>query len=336
MEFKGDPDYAYAVGVIRAKERDLLTRERFVRLVEAKDAHDLFRLLSDTPYGDVSRGESHPEGVIQKGLEREFLKSVSLFSILCRDEKTRETVFLRYDFHNVKVVFKERVTGKEFEAARYPDGNYPFDILKSAIEGNSWWDIHPSLRDALRKCRKKIEKNPYPHYIDSVIEKVMYEVILDKIEESRIPFVKQWIVSEIDLTNIGTLFRGRYAKRPWADIMDVLIEGGTLDASFYKRIWEDPVDSLPPKFQHTPYRNVVEKGVEGFQEGSFASLDRAMMEYRLVFHRESRYVAMGIEPLISYLFFKEMETKLIRTILVGKVNRVENKVLKELIPNALG
>ncbi len=335
MELRGNPDYAYAVGVIRVKEKALLSQERFNRLVEAKNVEDLLRLLSDTPYGEGSHEETHPERAIRQGLEREFLGSISLFSTLCHDQTIKETVFYRYDFHNLKVIFKERSAKGRLEPARYPDGNYPFDVLRAAVEENAWLDIEPDFRDTLRSCKAKIEEDPLPYVIDNTLDKTMFAMMRSRVKDAD-PFFREWVVSEIDLTNIGAFFRCRYAERPRAYLMAALIPGGTLDASFYQKAWEEPIESLPAKFQHTSYRKVVEKGIEAFEKGSFASLDRAMLEHRLAFHRETRNVAMGIEPLISYLVFKETETKMLRMILVGKMNRIDPETLKEFIPNALG
>ena len=334
MAFRGNPDYAYAVGVIRTKEKALLNRERFNRLAETKNTDDLLRLLSDTPYGEISQEEAHPETVIQDALKREFLESVSLFSNLCHDKPIREVVFLRYDFHNLKVIFKEKTSRKKYESARYPDGNYPFNILKTAVEENTWLDIRLDLRDVFRRCKEKIEKDFRPHYIDNMLDRAMYETILGKLD-GRVPFIREWVVSEIDLTNIGAFFRCRYAERPRICLLDPCIAGGLLDAAFFQNIWDEPLESLPAKFQHTSYRRVVEKGVEVFQKDSFTSLDRAMMEHRVAFHRETRIVAMGVEPLISFLFFKEVENRMLRLMLVGKMNQIDPDILKEFIPNVV-
>ncbi len=335
MEFKENPDYAYAVGVIRMKERDLLTPERFNRLAEAKDAADLLRLLSDTPYGGASHEEAHPEHLLQEALKREFLKSISLFTILCRDPLVKEMVFYRYDFHNLKVIFKEKVSKRRYEAARYPDGNYPFDVLETAIGENVWWDIQPDFRDVLRGCKERIDGDPAPHAIDNILERAMFGVLRTRAIEA-VPFVRDWVISEIDLTNIGAFFRSRYAERPRTYMTSALIPGGLLEPGFFQKAWDEPVESLPGKFQHTPYRRIVERGMEVFEKGSFAPLDRAMMEYRLAFHREARNVSLGIEPLVSFLVFKEIETKVLRMILVGKKNRIDPEILKEFIPNVLG
>ena len=334
MEFKGNPDYAYAVGVIRVKEKALLNQERFNRLAEAKNVEDLLRLLSDTPYGEGAHEETHPERIIRRGLEREFLDSISLFSTLCHDQTIKETVFYRYDFHNLKVIFKEQSTQGKFEKAKYPDGNYHFHVLKTAVEENTWLEIDPDFRDILRTCKARIEQEPLPHVIDNILDQTMFAMMLSEVRTAD-PFFREWIISEIDLTNIGAFFRCRYAERPRAYFSSALIGGGSLDASFYQKAWDEPIESLPAKFQHTPYRRVVEKGIEAFEKGSFASLDRAMLEFRLLFHRETRNVAMGIEPLVSYLVFKETETKVLRMILVGKMNRIDSEILKEFIPNAL-
>jgi len=335
MKFSGNPDYAYAVGVIRVREKELLNRERFYRLAETKSMEDLLRLLSDTPYGEGGHDEGRPENILQEGLKREFLQTISLFSTLCRDDSVKEAVFLRYDFHNAKVVFKEKATGETYGEARYPEGNYSFDVLKAAIEENLWWDIEPALRDVLRGCRDEIERDPRPLHIDHVLDRAMFQAMLERVGGA-VPFIRQWVVSEVDLTNIGAFFRCRYAERSKSCLQDALIAGGGLDGVFFEKIWDEPSESLPAKFQHTAYRRIVEKGVEGFAQDSFADLDRAMMEYRLAFHRETRNVAMGIEPLISFLFFKETETKVLRMILVGKQNRIEPEILKEYIPHGIG
>ncbi|HEX30202.1 TPA: V-type ATP synthase subunit C, partial [Candidatus Poribacteria bacterium] len=45
--------------------------------------------------------------------------------------------------------------------------------------------------------------------------------------------------------------------------------------------------------------------------------------------RPAKYVAFGIEPLIAYLIAKEHEVKLIRIIMIGKINQLSMDSISE-------
>jgi V/A-type H+-transporting ATPase subunit C len=52
----------------------------------------------------------------------------------------------------------------------------------------------------------------------------------------------------------------------------------------------------------------------------------------LEYLRRAKLVAFGIEPLVAYVHAKENELRIIRTIMVGKLNNVEPNVIKESLP----
>ncbi|MDK2799758.1 MAG: V/A-type H+/Na+-transporting ATPase subunit [Clostridiales bacterium] len=45
-------------------------------------------------------------------------------------------------------------------------------------------------------------------------------------------------------------------------------------------------------------------------------------------------MAFGIEPLVAYLMAKENEIKIVRIIMVGKINNISNEIIRERLREA--
>jgi len=74
----------------------------------------------------------------------------------------------------------------------------------------------------------------------------------------------------------------------------------------------------------------VKSGVEDWKRsGSFSHLEKLFDDHLLSFVKKAKYITFGIEPLIGYLVAKEMEVKNLRTIMVGKFNRLSQEIIKE-------
>ncbi len=66
--------------------------------------------------------------------------------------------------------------------------------------------------------------------------------------------------------------------------------------------------------------------------GSFVGFERTGRDLILGHLRKANLIAFGIEPLIAYLLTKENEVRMIRTIMVGKLNNLQPDRIKESLP----
>ena len=57
-------------------------------------------------------------------------------------------------------------------------------------------------------------------------------------------------------------------------------------------------------------------------------MEKILDEYLMGFIK-SRYIAMGVEPVIAWLFYKEAEIRNVRLILTGKINGISHKIIRE-------
>ena len=83
--------------------------------------------------------------------------------------------------------------------------------------------------------------------------------------------------------------------------------------------------------------NLIFKGFAIVKEGinewnstqNFSSMERMLDDFLLNFAKKAKHITFDIEPLIGYLYAKEMEVKNIRNIMVGKFHDLPNDLIRK-------
>jgi len=87
-------------------------------------------------------------------------------------------------------------------------------------------------------------------------------------------------------------------------------------------------------FFPTDYGRVAQPAGEAKQkqeEGSWLLLEKLKAGFMSNFLAGAKYITFGPEPIISYYFAKLNETRLLRWVILGKINQVPNDILSALI-----
>lgn len=135
---------------------------------------------------------------------------------------------------------------------------------------------------------------------------------------------------QIDLNNIKMFVRIKAIGYQRDFLKKAFIEGGSLDYGFFSDAMDDPVDSLIDKLAMSDYSNVVAEGLGDYSKTkSLMRFEKLSDDFLLNYVKKGKYVAFGIEPIVGYIMAKENEAKLIRIIMVGKINHMENEVIRE-------
>ena len=114
MEVTAVNKYAYAVGRIKALETKLLDRSKIDRMIEAENVGDVLRVLSETEYGDMIaeiKSAEEFEGILYMGLKRTYSVARSFYP----DPELVDLFTLKYDFHNLKVLLKSKLSDQGAE-----------------------------------------------------------------------------------------------------------------------------------------------------------------------------------------------------------------------------
>ena len=106
-------DYGQSVVTIRVLEKRLLTRNRLERMIEAQTPEEVLKLLGETEYfqnmADIHNSQDY-ETILKRETERIF----SIVRSMVKNTAIVDILSLKYDYHNLKVLLKSKITGKDF------------------------------------------------------------------------------------------------------------------------------------------------------------------------------------------------------------------------------
>lgn len=337
-----DVRYAYAVGRVRALETRLLDQPRIDRMVEAEDVERALGVLGETDYREavVEVKEVLDFDII---LSRELKKVLELISSLSHDPELSDLFRLRYDFHNLKVSLKRKYL--EQEGGREPkpqteasgEGGELLDVglveageIARIVQEEDYEKLPDVLREAVADARSGFEKDRDSQLIDIILDKKMYEVFYERFSRSRSRFLIEFLQIWIDLSNIKIFLRVKDLGKDKEFFEKVYLGYGTLPKELFLKLHDEPLESLVRVLAPTHYGKLVGEAVKDWGVSqSLAGLERMCDDYILEFLKKTKYIVFGLEPLIGYLWAKENELRLIRIIIVGKLNNLPAEAIRE-------
>ncbi|HHU63330.1 MAG TPA: V-type ATP synthase subunit C [Clostridiales bacterium] len=322
-------NYAYAVSRIRVLETRLLGRDKIDRMLEAANAQDAFKVLAETEYGTHMEdiGEAYKyEAVLSKEIKRVY----SLIKSLMPQPKIMDMFCIKYDVHNIKVLYKNRFLNIKGSLPLIDVGSIPIDRLTEIIKEKNYKDLPLPIAQTLRKLDEITAIRPDPQHINLMLDRAMFEAINDMAARFRYPFIKELAAIQADVTNIMSFLRIK-AMEGGSPLLDkVLVTGGKLEMSFFTEMADQSVDAFSSRLEYSPYGQLLKEGIEHFTKtGKLSRLEKLADDYIMEYLREHKSNPLGPEALIGYLLAKENEIKIIRIIMVGKINGIKSQVIKE-------
>jgi V/A-type H+-transporting ATPase subunit C len=324
-----ETDFLYATGRVRVLETKLLSRSDIERILNADGPEEAFKILSDTDYGnDLSDVASvyDFETVLEESIKRTF--GVVRQSV----EEPRIIRFftLKYDYHNLKVVVKNQILGiKSKEYFSYLGNVNPEEMQKLAEEDKSA-DVPENIRNAYNEAIELYESTKDPQQVDIVIDKALYDDMRELATAMNDDFLKNYLVTSIDLINIKILVRLMKIKAEGKTLAEALLPGGKLGIDFIESLFAGSLQEVVEALERTPYQPVVAAGLSKWiSSGSPEAFEKAVDNYLLELAKVGRMKPFGSEPIIGYLLARENEIKVLRIILVGKINGISSDMIRE-------
>lgn len=322
-------DFTQAVSRIRVLEKRLLNKVKIERMIDSSSAEEALKVLNETEYSalmsDVKRAEDY-EILLQKELKRVY----SLIREITPYDSLTDILSIRYDYHNMKVLLKGKALEQDFSGILTPMGIVEVSVLKDAINSFDLRSLPEKFAEAIKSSQEEFKESKDPQIIDIIFDKYMYSDMLERASILKEEFVLDYIKSSIDLTNIRTLVRVKMQDKPLNFLKIVLLEGGDLKVDTLINIYNDSFENIISKLSSTKYKNVVKEGLEEFlSNGKLTLFEKLFEDYLMSLIKNAKYVHFGAEPLFGYILAKETEIKIIRIIMVAKLNNVQSSVIRE-------
>ncbi|MCY6370841.1 V-type ATP synthase subunit C [Clostridium ganghwense] len=321
--------YVQAVPRIRALENKLLDKAKIERMIDGNSAEETFKILQETEYGTLMTNVKRPEDY-EIVLSEELKRVYSFMYEVSPDENLIDTMSIRYDYHNIKVLLKGKALNKDLSYLLIPVGTVAVDDMKMYISMEDYRELTPIMKEAIQKSETSFGEHKDPQQIDIILDEYMYKDMLFRAEVLGEPYLLEFLKMNIDLINLKTLLRVKKQKKSRKFLDSVLIEGGKLERETLLDMLNGSNENIVSSLQYTDYNEIMRLGMEEYiQTGKFNVLEKLSDNFIMNFIKDSKYISFGIEPLLAYIFAKENEIKIVRIIMVGKLNNIAGDVIRE-------
>ncbi|MBE6071116.1 MAG: V-type ATP synthase subunit C [Clostridium butyricum] len=321
--------FSQVIPRLRVYETKLLDKSKFDRMIDSHSAGEALKVLQETEYANimtnVKRAEDY-ELILSEELKRLF----TMMYDISPEKSLINLMSIKYDYQNIKVILKGMFLKEDLSYLLVNVGTIDSSKLKNLIENNDIRDLNPTMKEAIEETILKFEETKDPQIIDIILDKCMFKQLVQIKNDINDTFVDKYVKALIDSTNIKTLLRVKKQNKGREFFASVVIEGGSLDKDKLLGMLNDAVENIVTKLAFTDYAEFVRTGIEYYTKtNSVSMLEKLIDNYIMKMMKDAKIIPFGVEPIIAYVYAKETEIKIIRIIMVGKLNNIAAEVIRE-------
>lgn len=322
-------NYAHAVGRLRVLETKLLDKTKIERMIDSSSPEEAIKVLEETEYSNYMASVNRPADY------EIFLKEAlnDLYNLMY--EVTPENLVVdvmntRYDYHNIKVLIKEHILEKDLSNIYISLGTININLLKEYLSSKKSKDVNPIMAEGILKALETFDKDKDPQMIDIVLDSYMYKDMSYKASKLDDKFLKEYIKMHIDLTNIKTLLRARKQEKDRNFFNEVIIQGGNINKDVYMELLNEPDENILKKLPGSLYEKILAEGIKEYiNTGKLNYFEKLSDNFLMEYVKKAKHITFGLEPIIGFIIAKETEIKVLRIVMIGKLNSVAPEVIRE-------
>lgn len=324
-------DFVSSSGYLRTLEKHLLSTSAIDRIVDASDAQEALRMitqLSEYDFNSLKRLEDY-EDVLKKELRRIYLLARSLTNHSC----VVDIPACKYDYHNLKAAVKAKYFPQRTPSPFVYATDTSPQLLEKVVNG----DIDPAksdlplhLQSAAVAAVAAFEKENSPQSIDITLDLLMLAHMKELSDKTGNDFIADYVKNLIDFYNLKTLMRVKDTQKGSAVLSKCLAEGGHTEPSFFIQNYGRTLSAMVPVFHFRNFGEAMRLGMEEFDRtGNYSQLERLLDNYLIDQLKQAKYISYGPEVLFAYILNKENEIRQIRILVTCKHNGIKTEALRE-------
>ncbi|MCZ0717917.1 V-type ATPase subunit [Aerococcus kribbianus] len=312
-------DVAYGAinTTVRVRETTFLTKADYEAMLRADSLADAIAVLRKTDYhvpDDILESKDF-EAFLNQSLKanyRELYAGVP-------DAEVIDILALRYDYHNLKVLFKAWYADKEFDDMLLDFGHYSVDSLRHAIKTDEGRDMDSVMHKAISDVKTYYEDYEDLNGISILLDNAYLNHIGSIKERIDSPEVETYIEAIIDLENLSTIIRAMKQGRSQGFLKVITSDQGTVKQEELLPLADrHDFDGIISLYAHQAYGDALEDYVGQGDAVDVVALDATIAEIKAQMMKNANLAAFGPLPSLAYLYFKENEISNIRLILTAK------------------
>ncbi|NLB33167.1 MAG: V-type ATP synthase subunit C [Tissierellia bacterium] len=322
-----DTDYLFSTARVRSVEKNMLTRERAEKMIDAKTTEDALRVLDDCYYGS---GDAINVDDYEILLTEEHKKTYDFITSIAPELDYFKMFLYPYDYHNLKVIMKSEYLGIEASNILINTGSIDVKNLKYSVKERDFLALTENMGNALKEIIEDFPKTNDPQIIDIILDKYCYDEMLKSAKSTNNQFIIDYVRMQIDAINIKSYVRLKKMNKSWDFFTKIFLDGGKIYEQIFIKNFDDPFDKFAENLLAYDFKEVFIEGTEALQETNKFTILEKLLDNKIIEHiKYAKYVPFGIEPLVGYLIGKDNEIKIARIILAGKTAGISPELIKE-------
>lgn len=322
-------DFTQAAARIKVLETRLLSRTKIERMVDAKDVEEVIKILGETEYSNAI-GEPNKVEEYEKILSAELNRVYKLMYEMSREKIVVDILALKYDYHNLKVLIKEKILQKNLKNLYIAISTIDFPKLRQDYLDNNLGDIDERFNKILENVRKDFEINSDPQRIDILLDRYYFDHLYELAKKADIPLFINYVQNLIDFTNIKSLIRIKKQNKGADFLEEVILCNGKIEKNNIILQANNSLQDILEKFKNYDISLQLKSGLEFYQQSeSLSEFEKQCDNYLMGLNKPSKYINFGPEPIFSYIVAKETEVKVLRIIIVSKLNKLSPNNIRE-------
>ena len=288
----------------------------------------MLQILEETNYDKFIERmeESDFENMLTRALEETFEQVYKVSP----SQKVNEYLSLRYTYHNLKLNFKEQITGDDLSHLYFNFTPYDFSTIDYAVSAGESNRMPEAYVESIREAREAYEQSHDLYAIDVILDRRFHThlgmLALEIGDEDLVTMTKRFT----DYRNLIILVRAKNQNRTRNFLNAVLSSSGSIPKEKVLELSEQDISEVVRFYNTTHLSDVIEEASNDDNTLISTMELEAIIDDQIMNNMQrGKYVATGPLPILAFIHAKETEIKNLRIILYAKDLKLSEEEIRE-------
>lgn len=330
-EIRDDAHYLFICATLTEREKEFIDKTRWERMAAAQSLDDFLKVLQETYYSKYIQ-EIEKTGSLQHVVVEENKQLLRMLNDNLKEQHNniKEFYLLRMDLHNIKIVMKSIVSGKDMDNI-FHEFSYTYAQLKNAFENGKYDNIEPETVEIIDYAKALMQSEKNQRTRELLLERFYLNKIHEHFSHLGSPILLDLLKHIIDMYNIKNIYRAKLLDEqvPYSTF---LYENGFLSVNELSRYEKESEDYFIQSIEKTPYVKMIFQGNHLFQQKhSFSAFESNEDEFVLNFLEQVKSSVANLEKLVYFMMRKRIEMKKLNIALSGALYNIDSERIKNRI-----
>ncbi len=326
--------YIYPSAKVRVLERHLLSEADMTRVIDAKTPDIAFKAFNSLDYaGELLDLEAKDYRV---AMSRKMNRLKKVFEKIIPDEVLMRLLFLERDYYNIKILFKEKLSGSDFAShLETSPGLIPTDKLRRYIIDELDTDLDPKIKNDINELKKQIGDDADPERIENLVDVRMNRRNRRLAEKTGNKFIIELYKMLADKNNLSIFLRARRLQKGKTWVAERLNDFGHIPASRFLENYEAADDAEFITRLRDYFPNIINEAVDEYlKDKQIWHLEQGINNAIIDHLKSAKLIGYGPEVVVAYFFGKKYAIKNLSTIMALKFGEIEPSTIRKHLVNS--